>query len=116
MIGDLIPTSKDNIDTIKNAIPIADIYDQLAEEAAELAQAANKMARVLRGTNPTPKTEREAHSSVVEEYTDLVNVAGNVLDIHPDWLVGEYKLYRWAKRIERANGIKDISPPCREKV
>ena len=116
MIGDLIPTSAEHIETIKSNIPVADIYDQLAEEAAELAQAANKMARVLRGTNPTPKTEREAHNSVVEEYTDLVNVAGNVLDIHPDWLVGEYKLYRWAKRIERANGINDIRPPIRGEV
>lgn len=31
--------------------------EQLAEEAAELAQAALKMARIIRGENPTPLTK-----------------------------------------------------------
>ena len=95
------PTAIENVEIIKNSISKPDLYEQLAEEAAELAQAANKMARTLRGTNPTPKTELEAQNSVIEEYTDVVNVAGNILDIHPDWLIGDYKLYRWMKRIEK---------------
>lgn len=99
---ELIPTAQEHANYIKERIPIEDIYEQLAEEAAELSQAANKMARALRGTNPTPKTEREAYNSLIEEYTDVVNVACNILDIHPDWLIGEYKLYRWAKRLENA--------------
>lgn len=97
------PTAIENIDTIKNAVPLPDLYDQLAEEAAELAQAANKMARVLRGTNPTPKTEEGARHNLIEEYTDVVNVGTNILDIHPDWLIGDYKLYRWTKRIEESS-------------
>lgn len=32
------------------------MFEQLAEEATELAQATLKMARKLRGENPTPKT------------------------------------------------------------
>lgn len=94
------PTAIENIDIIKQTVPMPDLYEQLAEEAAELAQAANKMARVLRGTNPTPKTEKEARNSLIEEYTDVVNVGTNILDMHPDWLIGDYKLYRWKKRIE----------------
>lgn len=96
------PTAIENIAIIRRDISKADLYEQLAEEAAELAQAANKMARVLRGTNPTPKTEEEARNNLIEEYTDVVNVGTNILDIHPDWLIGDYKLYRWKKRLEEA--------------
>lgn len=98
-------TTIENIKQIKAAVPKADLYDQLAEEAAELAQAANKMARVLRGTNPTPKSELEAHTNLVEEYTDVKSVAESILDIQPDWLVGEYKLYRWRKRLDEQNSV-----------
>lgn len=94
------PSAIENIKIIRRDIPKADLYDQLAEEAAELAQAANKMARVLRGTNPTPKTEEEARKNLIEEYTDVISVGSNILDIEPDWLIGDYKLYRWTKRIE----------------
>ena len=100
MITELIPTAKEHVNYIKERVPMPDLYEQLAEEAAELSQAANKMARYLRGVNPTPKTEQEVRSNLVEEYTDVVNVACNILDIHPDWLVSDYKLYRWAKRLE----------------
>lgn len=101
------PTAIENIEIIKRDIPKADLYDQLAEEASELAQAANKMARVLRGTNPTPKTEEEAQKNLIEEYTDVVSVGTNILDIHPDWLLGDYKLYRWKKRIEENSPSHD---------
>lgn len=100
MITELIPTSKERVEYIKSRIPLPDLYEQLAEEAAELSQAANKMARYLRGINPTPKSEQEVQNNLIEEYTDVVNVACNILEIHPDWLVSDYKLYRWAKRLE----------------
>lgn len=99
---EMIPTSQEHAEYIKAHMSLEDLYDQLAEEAAELSQAANKMARVLRGTNPTPKTEREVYNNLIEEYTDVINVACNILDIHPDWLIGDYKLYRWAKRLEES--------------
>ena len=37
------------------------LLQQIAEEAAELAQAALKLARKLDGKNPTPKNERRMH-------------------------------------------------------
>ena len=112
MITELIPSSKEHIAYIRGHIPMPDLYEQLAEEAAELSQAANKMARYLRGVNPTPKTETEVHSDLIEEYTDVVNVACNILDIHPDWLVSDYKLYRWAKRLEENAGYSECEE-CR---
>ena len=100
---------QNNIATIKQTLPLPDIYDQLAEEASELAQAANKMARILRGNNPTPKTEKEAMTDLIEEYTDVI-VCQNVLDIHTDILLADYKLYRWRKRLEDSrNRIHDNS-------
>ena len=94
------PTAMECIGIIQRDVPTPDLFEQLAEEAAELAQAANKMARAIRRNNPTPKTEDEAMKDVIEEYTDVVSVGSNILDIEPDWLIGDYKLYRWTKRIE----------------
>ncbi len=46
-------------------------YMTVAEEAAEVAQAAAKVARIFEGTNPTPKTLNEAFSDLNEEMNDL---------------------------------------------
>ena len=51
------------------------MLEQLAEEAAERAQAALKLARIERGENPTPVTEDEAYKNLVEEYTDVETCA-----------------------------------------
>ena len=77
-----------------------DIFDQLAEEAAELAQAANKMARVMRGTNPANIDEKEAMKNVIEEYTDIHVVAKDILELQVDGLQADYKIDRWAKRLK----------------
>ena len=103
----ILPTSRECIANIKAKIPAEDLYEQLAEEAAELAQAANKMARAMRGTNPTPKTEMDAYHDVIEEYTDVVNVASVILGIHPDWAACNYKLHRWNKRLEDTENDRD---------
>lgn len=84
---------------ILSEVPQNDIYNCLAEEASELAQAALKMCRVGSKTNPTPITEKEAYNKLIEEYTDVVLIAEKILDIHPDWLIGDYKLHRWFKRL-----------------
>ena len=51
------------------------MLEQLAEECTELAKAALKKARILRGENPTPVTEREAEAHLIEEYTDVETCA-----------------------------------------
>ena len=44
----------------KEEIGTAATYEMLAEECSELAQACLKYARILRGENPTPKTQAES--------------------------------------------------------
>ena len=68
---------------IKDILPETEILAQLAEEAAELAQAALKLRRVLDGTNPTPVTETEARRNLVEECADVLNCLNYALDL-PD--------------------------------
>jgi NTP pyrophosphatase (non-canonical NTP hydrolase) len=87
---------------IEKLIGKPSLLEQLAEEATELAKAALKQARILRGENPTPVTEEEARASVIEEYTDVVHCA-KMLDINEDELQIEYKSKRWIDRITNKN-------------
>lgn len=57
---------------IKDYLPETEILAQLAEECAELSQAALKLRRVLDKTNPTPVTEQEARNQLIEEISDVV--------------------------------------------
>lgn len=56
---------------IIDAMSQAELLAMLAEEAAELAQAALKLRRVLDGTNPTPATYAEAKEDLIEEAADV---------------------------------------------
>ena len=88
-----------NINKIRELVPDAALYEQLAEEAAELAQAALKMARVLRDENPTPISRKDAELLVVEEYGDVLNVA-ELLEIEPNTYLQAHKMRRWIDRLE----------------
>lgn len=74
-----------------------DILDQLAEEAAELSQAALKLKRAMKGTNPTPVSLVDANKQLIEEYSDICNVA-NVMGISIDHDICAYKMKRWVER------------------
>jgi NTP pyrophosphatase (non-canonical NTP hydrolase) len=52
-------------------LPLTELLAGVAEEAAELAQAALKLRRVLDGTNPTPKSRAEAMLDFEEEIADV---------------------------------------------
>lgn len=85
-------------------LPETEILAQLAEEAAELAQAALKLRRALDGTNPTPRTEAECREALWEEFAD-VTVCAAELPIGDEW--GERIAYlmnmkrkRWMERLE----------------
>ena len=58
-------------DDILEMIGTAALLEQLAEESAELAQAALKMARKLRGENPTPKSRADCIANLQEEIADV---------------------------------------------
>ncbi len=49
------------------------ILCQLAEEASELAKAALKLRRERAQDNPTPVTEEEAITNLIEEFADTLN-------------------------------------------
>lgn len=76
---------------------------QLAEEAAELAQAALKERRTLTSDNPTPKTYQNAHVDLLEEVADVYVSLGELLSLM-DWEVVAHtraeKEKRWIERLE----------------
>lgn len=65
------------------AIGLPAVLEQCAEELAELTQAALKMARKLRGENPTPMTHAQAAEHLHEELGD-VRLCLKVLDVAMD--------------------------------
>lgn len=64
---------------IYDAIGEAAAIEMLAEESAELSAAASKLARIVRGENPSRMSRDEAESRLVEEIADVLN-ALDVLD------------------------------------
>ena len=90
------------MDKIKNYLPDEEILAQLAEEAAELSQAALKLRRVIEGTNPTPKTREDAFGSLIEEYSDVVSCCRE-LNILPAEIIIAGKKERWINRLKEKN-------------
>ncbi len=96
---------------IRRTTPRHEILAQLAEECAELGQAALKLRRTLNpDASPTNITEGEAEIRFREEVADVLLCIGIVLD--NDVQVSatldiahtmRYKQERWAKRIREAN-------------
>lgn len=84
------------------AIGLPAVLEQCAEELAELTQATLKMARALRGENPTPVTHSQAAEHLHEELGD-VRLCLKVLDAAMGGdntaAVEAEKLRRWLDRI-----------------
>ena len=79
------------------AIGSAAMLEQLAEESAELAQAALKAARILRDDNTTTVTLPEACGAVIEEYADIVQCPVE-MGLGVDFKQMQEKLERFKKR------------------
>ena len=90
---------------MRDKIGDAAMYEQLAEECAELGQASLKMARILRGENPTPMTEDEASAMGLEEAADVLNCMNEVgIFDRPELAqIAHEKLKRFKERWEEAN-------------
>lgn len=69
------------VSKIKDRIPVVERLAGLAEECAELAQAALKLRRVYDKTNPTPVSEEDAIEHLYEEVADM-SLYLNLLDIN----------------------------------
>ena len=98
-------TAQTKQDYIARSIGWEAMYTQLAEEAAELSQAALKVARIMHGTNPTPISLIEAKDMVREEFTDVVQCA-TYLELGADYEQIKHKEERWANRIANAQSRK----------
>lgn len=108
IIGSIAPTAgrrwmdgtkvNENFEKIKDRLGEAEVLAQLAEECAELAQAALKLRRALDGKNPTPNSEEERRRALIEEYTDVVHCA-LVLDLEMDLDQIRKKTERWMRRL-----------------
>lgn len=92
-----------SIETIREKVSRAALCEQLAEECSELAQAALKLARILRKENPTPLTKAEVLSRMAEEIVDVLvclEVLGYRDDLYEAWSMDK-KLERWVNRLEK---------------
>ena len=86
---------------ITERIPVCELLAGLAEEAAELAQAALKLRRCYDGTNPTPADPDRQYECLLEEigdvelYIEQLHINRQVID---DYKAA--KLERWQRRLE----------------
>ena len=90
---------------ILDYIGLPALLEQLAEECTELAQAALKLARYIRGENMPAKTLMELTGNLLEEIADLDNILTLVAqtDLYDGPRIArirENKMARWAQRIE----------------
>ena len=87
---------------VSDVLSQGEILAQLAEEGAELTQAALKLRRAMEGVNPTPVSIQEAGERLVEEMADVIVCENQLLGI--DWNVVDEickrKLGRWEGRLE----------------
>ena len=86
---------------ITDKIPVTELLAGLAEEAAELAQAALKLRRCYDGTNPTPADPDRQYECFLEEIGD-VELYLDQMSINRQ-VIADYKaakLERWQKRLE----------------
>lgn len=83
------------------------ILENLAEECAELAHAALKDARRLRGENPTPDTAESCQHAICEEAGDVLNMISlleelEAIDSDEMHHLRVKKMFRWAERLKEA--------------
>jgi len=97
---------------IWNRLTLRDQLEQLAEEAAELSQAALKLIRARDlSTNKTPVSADEAQEALEEEVIDVLiafdTVFGCDFDDLIDAMRNSPKWERWAKRLGTAHGREE---------
>ena len=100
----------DYIDFIRANLSERAILEQMAEEAAELAQAALKMIRASSRENPTPVTPEDAYRNIIEEYADIsLCLIALGYDTGKDQLLVTQtmnkKQKRWVERIKKERSL-----------
>lgn len=86
-----------------NKIGLPAVLEQCAEECTELAKVNLKMARKLRGENPTPKTMDKINQELIEEIADVLVCIDILLDevVSRDDVTSVMleKRFRWNERL-----------------
>ena len=92
---------------INTLLGCCELLAGLAEEAAELAQAALKLRRTLDGRNPTPVSTGDASRKLNEEFADVLLCAA-VLGFAREEIarIIREKAARWSTRLEE--GCEDV--------
>lgn len=86
---------------IHTLLGCSELLAGMAEEAAELAQAALKLRRTIDGRNPTPVSPEEASHKLNEEFADVVLCAAALgLDREEVERFIREKAARWFMRLE----------------
>lgn len=93
------------IETVKQILPLEELLCQLAEEGAELVQAALKLRRAITGKNPTPVKQSDAVKKLLEEIADVklclhvceLETVQNKIEVNR--IIGA-KAERWVERLE----------------
>ena len=91
---------------VVDKIGVPALLEQTAEESVELAHACLKLARKIRGENPTPKTKEELCQNLNEEIADvrlcidtMIDELVDVVSIVEIMNVTKYKDQRWKERL-----------------
>lgn len=93
---------------VRNRLDQNELLTQLAEEAAELSQAALKLRRANMNINPTTKSVEEAYNNLLEEMADVrvcvkaLHLDNIGIDMMLDDIAGK-KMARWAERLKGEN-------------
>lgn len=91
------------MDRISDYLSQEELLAQVAEEAAELAQAALKLRRVLNGNSPTPVQYSDAVDQLNEEMADVMLCTDQLhfLDMEKIKQIYAAKEKRWLERMQR---------------
>lgn len=98
-------TTNGKLQYLRENIPVADLFGQLAEECTELAQAALKMQRHIREVNPPRKCLDEIMADIAEERNDVM-ICLELVHFGADkgsavyWDAVDEKLDRWVRCIK----------------
>lgn len=96
---------KRNADIVREMLPLDERLAQLAEEAAELSQAALKLRRAIDGKNPTPITITEALSQLCGECADVyacldvIGISNDKNSVREIKAMAAVKMSRWVFRL-----------------
>lgn len=95
---------EENIKKVQELLGDSEVLCQLSEECDELAKAALKLRRAHEGVNPTPVSEDEVATNLLEEVGDVMNCLDTLGICVNDYAIldmREGKLERWVDRLSQ---------------